>query len=131
MAKKQSVTPEQKEEIKALVVQGIGPQKIADQYGVAVSTVHNYKRMFKQQGTQFESVRGRQPAEIKPAGEVTRTSHHNQGTHSPQSNNHTTGITMQNANTFVVNGIPVTITNQAKSVNINKTNKGITFEVNL
>lgn len=128
MAKKKSVTPAQLEEIKSMAIEGIGPQKIADQYGISVSAVHGYKQRFKSEGVNIPSVRGRQPG-VKPSGEIRAVAEHKHPASVRSARQ--TNITAQNSNTFIINGIPVNITNQAKSVNINKTNDGITFEIKL
>ena len=127
MSKTKSVTPTQIEEMKAMVISGVQPQKIANKFGIGISTVHNYKKQFKEEGLQFESVRGRQ-AINKPSG-LPRSNVKNlmQEISTPIHNN----TQLVGSNTFVINGTTIQISNLAKSVNIEKNNENIVFSITI
>jgi hypothetical protein len=125
MSKQKSLSPDQISEMKALVTRGESPKNIADKFKVGISTVHNYKARFKNDGLSFPSVRGRKSGTIEAP--VSKAIKNVSGYSKPSS----TAPASQVGNTFIVNGIPVTISASAKSVNINKTSSGITFEVNI
>lgn len=110
---------DQVEQMKQMVKNGNAPEDIAKHFGVAISSVHNYKARFKADGVKFPSVRGKRPtgsletvtAVSKPMGQIT-------------SNN-------QQINTeeykFIVNGTSVKISGHAKNISIDKDSMEINF----
>jgi hypothetical protein len=102
------------QQMKTMVANGTAPEDIAKTFGMAISSVHNYKKKFKEQGMKFPSIRGKrptgvvEPSSVNPA--VTRDSS------SPQ-----------NGFKFVVNGVAVEISAQAKNVTIGKDSMEINF----
>lgn len=58
MAQKR-LSQKEKLELKDFCLQGITPSAIAAHFGVSVSTVHNIKKDFEDQGITFPSVRGK------------------------------------------------------------------------
>lgn len=52
---------EQLEQLKKLVLEGKTPEDISKFFNIAVSSVHNYKRMLKEKGMTIPDVRGKRP----------------------------------------------------------------------
>lgn len=105
---------EQIEVMKSLVKQGTAPEDIAKKFNVAVSSVHNYKARFKAEGMVFPNVRGKRPVGVKKLAEPKQT----------------TGVvakTDDDSFIFIVNGVSVQVSAQAKSVNIDKNTMEIKF----
>lgn len=105
--------------MKNMVVNGVAPEDIAKHFNMAISSIHNYKQRFKQQGVQFPNVRGKRPSgsiDIQSTIDVSNTHHHT------SDDSRTTG-----AMDFVVNGVKVHISAQAKNVNISKDSIEINF----
>ena len=110
---------DQVEQMKQMVQQGTAPEDIAKHFGVAISSVHNYKARFKAQGVNFPSVRGKRPtgsvetvtAVTKPIGQINST---------PQQIN-------AEEYKFIVNGTSVKISGHAKNINIDKDSMEINF----
>lgn len=114
MSKRLSI--EQIEQMKAMVLKGTAPEDIAAQFHIAVSSVHNYKNRFKEEGLAFPNVRGRRPqrnlVDQTPVQKETKQ---------------ITGVVQDKDHfKFIVNGVSVQVSANAKSVNINKDS----FEVN-
>lgn len=55
------------DEMRKMVVQGVSPEDMSKHFNIAISSVHNYKRRFKQDGLEFPTVRGQ-----RPTGNVTK-----------------------------------------------------------
>lgn len=108
------------EQMKLMVQKGIAPEDIARHFKVAISSVHNYKAKFKQQGMQFPSVRGKRPTgsvDVKPAAPVQSVA-----------NVQNTPVASTDAGmNFVVNGVSVQVSAEAKNVNITKGSIQINF----
>jgi transposase len=130
MANKRLST-DQVEEMKAMVVQGVYPEDIAQHFHIAVSSVHNYKNRFREEGLQFPSVKGKRPSgAISPTDSLAKVREQMK----PDSNRtSTTGSSvvgvMNNTSTykFIINGVSVEIGDGAKSVNIGKDSMEIRF----
>lgn len=145
MSKNRSVSLTEVEEMKAMVVAGTQPQKIANHFGISVSTVHNYKNQFKNEGLEFASVRGRQATTPRqPSGEVNHNGNSRNQNHQLLNNNQVNGRNSSGANaqlsnetnvqagsTFVINGTTFNITGKAKSVDLNTSVKGVTFYIEI
>jgi transposase len=117
MAKR--LTPVQTEEMKKMVVKGVAPEDIANHFGIAISSVHNYKKRFKDEGMSFPSVKGKRPAgQVQnPAGSVKAFKHTEKTISvSAQARNMPSASTLR----VIVNGVSVEVSAGAKSVNINK-----------
>jgi hypothetical protein len=103
--------------MKTMVANGTAPEDIAKTFGMAISSVHNYKKRFKDQGLKFPSVRGKRPTgSIEPVSNVSK---HVQSASS--------SIAQQDGFKFVVNGVSVQISDQAKNVTIGKDKIEINF----
>jgi transposase len=112
MSKRLSI--EQIEHMKSLVQEGVAPEDIAKKFNVAVSSVHNYKARFKADGMTFPNVRGKRPVGEKKLPEPKQV----------------TGVIQKTEDAnfkFIVNGVSVQISAQAKSVNIDKNTMEIKF----
>lgn len=109
---------QQVEQMKQMVQQGTAPEDIAKHFGVAISSVHNYKARFKAEGVNFPSVRGKRPTgsvEKKPViGQIGNN------VSSPQQID-------GKGYKFIVNGTSVQISGHAKNVNIGKDSMEINF----
>jgi hypothetical protein len=64
MAKKK-LEGENLKKFEELVREGKTPEDISQIFGVAVSSVHNYKRMLKEKGIEVPDVRGKRPTGFK------------------------------------------------------------------
>lgn len=49
------------DEMRTMVARGASPEDMAKYFGIAISSVHNYKKLFKKEGLSFPTVRGRRP----------------------------------------------------------------------
>jgi hypothetical protein len=110
---------DQVEQMKLMVKNGNSPEDIAKHFGVAISSVHNYKARFKADGFKFPSVRGKRPTgsveTIRPVSNATgQISSPSQQINSEEYN-------------FIVNGTSVKISGHAKNININKDSMEINF----
>ena len=95
------------QKMKDMVQKGIAPEDIAKHFGIAISSVHNYKNRFKAEGVKFPSVRGK-----RPTGSVDTVVANN-----------TKGdvvVSKTDGYNFIVNGVIVHVSHEAKTVNINK-----------
>jgi hypothetical protein len=102
------------QQMKTMVANGTAPEDIAKTFGMAISSVHNYKKRFKEEGLKFPNIRGKRPTgavEIPSAKPATT-----RDLSSPQ-----------NGFKFVVNGVAVEISAQAKNVTIGKDSMEINF----
>lgn len=112
MAKRLSLV--QVEQMKEMVQKGVAPEDIAKKFNMAVSSVHNYKARFKAEGLNFPNVRGKRPTGNIPSAEIKQI----------------TGVVQKNNDSnfkFIVNGVSIQISSQAKSVNIDKNTMEIKF----
>lgn len=105
------------QQMKSMVQKGIAPEDIAKHFNIAISSVHNYKNRFKQEGVKFPNVRGK-----RPTGSVDV-----QNKSASIVNHIEQNVTSSTEMNFIVNGIPVKITGEAKHVNISKTSITIDF----
>lgn len=111
------------DQMKQMVQKGVAPEDIANHFNVAISSVHNYKNRFKAEGIDVPNVRGKRPTGSvgapmaqEPARPVS------QGTIGQiSSENQSSGFK------FIVNGVSVQISSQAKSVNIGKDSLEVKF----
>lgn len=125
---------EQMELMKQMVTKGVAPEDIAKHFNVAISSVHNYKRKFKQDGLSFPSVLGKRPAgdPNRPAGSVTgsrkttKVLPNAQTGYQPTMVKSTTDVQAGGVH-FVVNGVSVQVSAQARNVNIGKDSIQIDF----
>lgn len=120
MPKNKSLSVVEMSQLKEAVMNGEPPVDLSKRFNVGISTIHNYKTKFKQEGAVFPSVRGRRvtTGQLKNEHKITPVKT-------------TNSILNQHNNTFIVNGIPISITSTAKSVNINNTSNGIVFEIKI
>lgn len=108
---------EDTEQMKNMVIKGVSPEDIAKHFKVAISSVHNYKKRFKQQGVEFPDVRGKRPSgsvDVQSAKDTKKVA----STHQ---------LTSQDSMNFIVNGVSVHVSANAKNVNISKDTIEITF----
>ncbi len=111
---------EQVSQMKTMVKNGAAPEDIAKHFGIAVSSVHNYKARFKSEGLNFPTVRGKRPTgsvEVK-----NTTSHKPMG----QISSAATKVD-KDGYKFIVNGTSVQVSGSAKNINIGKDSMEINF----
>lgn len=108
---------EDTEQMKKMVMKGVSPEDIAKHFKVAISSVHNYKKRFREQGVNFPDVRGK-----RPTGSVDVTS-----IKDTKKTTLTHQLTSQDSMNFVVNGVRVHVSANAKNVNISKDTIEINF----
>jgi transposase len=116
MANKRLSIPEI-EQMKKMVQSGNAPEDIAKHFNVAISSVHNYKARFKADGMKFPSVRGK-----RPTGSVAAESVRN-----PIVQASTAIKQIGDSYQFVVNGVKVQVSGNAKNVNIGKNSMEINY----
>lgn len=61
---KMKISNEQFEQLKVMVSKGVTPEEISKRFGIAVSSVHNYKRQLKESGLKVPDVRGKRPSDV-------------------------------------------------------------------
>ena len=111
-------------EMKEMVAKGVYPEDIANHFGIAVSSVHNYKKRFKDEGLKFPSVKGKRPSNsLKPEDVLPKEKQVPNSSH-----NSIIGVVNGNESyKFIVNGISIEIGEGAKSINIGKDHMEIKF----
>lgn len=88
-----------------MMVKGITPDEISKHFGIAISSVHNYKRQLKESGISIPDIRGKRPSDkdgskaVEPFG-------------SPISVSGSDGFTI------TINGVSVYVSNAVKQVSI-------------
>jgi UDP:flavonoid glycosyltransferase YjiC (YdhE family) len=109
---------EQIQQMKQMVQKGTSPEDLANHFQIAISSVHNYKKRFKTEGVKFPVVRGK-----RPTGSIddTKLNNNNYNTIGQFKNDITDGYK------FIVNGVSVEISAQAKKVSIGKDSMEINF----
>lgn len=111
----------QVEELKQMVKNGKKPDDIAKYFNIAISSVHNYKARFKAEGETVPNLRGQRPSgSVKPVNVGTSKSTKSAPVSSKLNND-------KNPFNFVVNGVSVQVSSQAKSVNIDRDKIEIRF----
>lgn len=105
--------------IKNMVIQGTAPEDIAKHFKIAISSVHYYKKRFKDEGLTFPNVRGK-----RPTGSVDIPKNN---TFVPTAEKISSPSNNAEGFNFVVNGVTVHITGEAKNINIGKDNMEINF----
>ena len=104
--------------MKDMVLRGTAPEDIAKHFKIAISSVHNYKARFKSEGVKFPSVRGKRP--VGNAGFLPQKLENSSQVNSFNETN-TQGIQ------FVLDGISIQVSGDAKAVNIGKNKLEISF----
>lgn len=113
---KMKISNEQFEELKKMVSKGITPEEISKRFGIAVSSVHNYKRQLKQSGLKVPDVRGKRPSDISYTSAV-------QPMTAPVANVKQAGDTIA----VTINETVFYISSLAKTVNIGNNSITVTF----
>lgn len=108
------------QQMKSMVLKGAAPEDIANHFKIAISSVHNYKQRFRQEGLKFPDVRGKRPTGSVDVQSKTPTA-------SAPIVRETVQPTMQGGMNVVVNGVSVQISAEAKNVNVSKDHIEITF----
>jgi DNA-binding NarL/FixJ family response regulator len=125
------LTPEQLEEIKQMVINGVYPDDIAKHFGVAVSSVHNYKNRFKLDGITFPSIKGKKPHNAPKPDEVSEKINVISDFKNGLSNHDIIGVLDRNDNKqdykFIIGGLSVIISKKAKTVTITDDHVEIKF----
>lgn len=117
------ISIEDMEQIRTMLQEGTKPEEIAEKFGVAVSSVNNYKKKFRDEGMSFgsgskrgrkaktvSSDEGEQPA-VAPIGQIGKTK----------------AKGSEQAYRFIINGVSVEISGQARNINIGKNSMEINF----
>jgi hypothetical protein len=126
------LSPDQIQEMKDMVVRGVYPDDIAKHFDIAISSVHNYKTRFKEEGLVFPSVKGKRPSGAPSPEDINKSK---KDTHvspaPPAAKPQQTSIEgVVNSNSpfrIIINGVAVMIGEGAKSVNIGKDSLEIQF----
>lgn len=59
------LTKAEKERLQAMVLQGVTPEDISKFFGIAISSVHNFKKKMKDEGIVLPTLRGKRPVGIE------------------------------------------------------------------
>lgn len=123
MAKRLSI--EQIEQMKTMVKNGEKPEDIAKHFGVAISSVHNHKAKFKAEGLEFPNVRGQRPVGEVSTKNTVKTPKAVQKVKQVKS----VDSVQSNRKSFdiVMNGVQISISGDARNVNINPNRLEIDF----
>lgn len=131
------LTEEQVEQMKLLVIKGVTPANLAEQFGIAISSVHNWKKKFEKDGIIFPSVRGRKPLNQQDNSQQNQQKPEKRNTPqlNPGSNsqtNHAIAATTKmlpfdKPFTIRLNGVSLQIDAGAKSVNIGRDSIDVDF----
>jgi len=122
------------EQIKTMLQEGIKPEEIAEKFGVTVASVNNYKKKFRDAGMSFGSgsKRGRKAktAAVSEDGETNAPAPIGQigrGKASASANANANANANAQAYRFIINGVSVEISGQARNINIGKNSMEINF----
>jgi hypothetical protein len=122
MSRTAAITAKQMQLFTTMVNEGVAPEDIAKTFGIAVSSVHNYKKKLKNDGVVFPDVRGRRPSGninsfvdlynelVEDKGAISNEEVRNS---SEKSNEEAEGYKI------VINGTQFFISSSAKEVHIN------------
>ncbi len=58
------LTPDEKEKLQGMVLQGVAPEDISNYFGIAISSVHNFKKKMKDDGIVLTNLRGKRPVGV-------------------------------------------------------------------
>lgn len=135
MAQAPNISPDIVQQIEQLVIEGVGPQLIANKFGISVSTVHNYKTKMREKGIEFASVRGKTTTTLPELSEEQaipreREIQVHQSGAIQGGVNHTKTSRPQNT-TYIINGTSVQISSQAKNVKIDKDANGLVMRIDI
>lgn len=109
MANKRLSIPEI-EKMKKMVQSGIAPEDIKNHFGIAVSSVHNYKKRFKADGLSFPTVKGKRPTRTLRA-DIAENTDDDINSGSKKSDD---------SYQFKINGMVISISGTAKNIKIGK-----------
>lgn len=114
MARKK-LADDQLKKLEAFVLEGKTPEDISKFFNIAVSSVHNYKKMLKERGLKIPDIRGKRPKGISGGSVETITSPRH-------SENPPSGLMKVN-----INNVVFYISPNAKSVFISDNEVTVTF----
>ena len=119
---RQKVSAEDMEQIKTMLQEGTKPEEIAEKFGVTVASVNNYKKKFRDAGMSFGSgsKRGRK-------AKAAAASNDGEGTATAPIGQIGKGKGTAQAYRFIINGVSVEISGQARNINIGKNSMEINF----
>jgi hypothetical protein len=103
----------EKAELNQMILNGIVPGDISKHFGIAISSVHNFKKQLRSKGIDFPDVKGK-----RPSGEVMTS-----GSVNEQNDNVKVAsyMTKGGPNTnLIINGVSYQVSSEAKKVIINK-----------
>lgn len=56
------LTKEEINTMRQMVLDGVSPEDMSKHFSIAISSVHNYKKRFKEEGLDFPTIRGQRPS---------------------------------------------------------------------
>jgi hypothetical protein len=120
------LSPKEIDKMKRMVVQGVYPGDIAERFHMAVSSVHNYKKRFREEGLKYPSLRGKHSTFYQS---LENTGKPEQRDESQLELNLPTTIHAVNPENylFVIDHVEVEVSKEAKHVNIDKDKMEVTF----
>lgn len=113
------ISPEEIKKMKRMVVQGVYPADIAERFNMAVSSIHNYKKKFREEGLEFPSLRGKRQEFYQSLEQPEK----------PQRDETQMQLNFHNPDnyTFVINSVEVEVSKEARHVNIDKDKMEVQF----
>ena len=97
-----------------MVVKGVTPEEISKHFGIAISSVHNYKRKLKDAGVSMPDIRGKRPSD-------------KEGGKSVESIVTAMPAPTSEGFTLTINGVLIYISNSAKHVSIGPNGLSVSF----
>jgi transposase len=111
---KRKISDAQLKKMKEMVVSGVTPDEISKHFGIAISSVHNYKRQLKDAGVSIPDIRGKRPSDREGNSAVESL------TTAPAAPD-PAGFTV------IINGVSIYVTNAAKSVAVGPNSLTVSF----
>lgn len=113
MARKK-ITESQLKMLREMMIKGVTPDEISKHFGIAISSVHNYKRQLKDAGVDIPDIRGKRPSD-KEGGKHVESIITAMAAPTPE------GFTIN------LNGVSIYISNSAKHISIGPEGLNISF----
>ncbi len=130
------LTPTEVEQVKDMVLKGVSPEDISKHFHIGISSVHNYKKRFKEEGLSVPDIRGKRPAGsinapagVRASGEVHSVSAYEPHSYTVETKSKSSTsqriigqleMGIENSLKFIVNGVSVIVSAAAKNVSIGK-----------
>lgn len=116
MAKKK-LNEQQLNKMESLLKEGKTPEDLSNYFGVAISSIHNYKRMLKDKGIELPNIRGQRPKGIEtPKESIQSLSDHDKNS-----------ILLQSYIHLIVNRTDFYVKASAKTIKVDENQISVDF----